>query len=235
VEILRRRRARLARRSADEPHPLRHRPPQALPHPAGTHPQPDRAVHPRPYLRRRQSRGPARAVVAAARPLRRRIQFVRSIVNGTFIGGRPVASTGPVLKLVDPATGETSGEVATTAPAQVADAVRSAQDAAPAWAALTPGQRARRLLALADAIDADAVTLTEREVAESGKPWTAMIDGELPFATVNLRFFAGAARSLDGTGAGVFSEGYTSMMVRRPLGVVGGIAPWNFPLIMALW
>lgn len=156
-------------------------------------------------------------------------------MNGTFIGGRPVASTGPVLELVDPATGETSGEVATTAPAQVADAVRSAQDAAPAWAALTPGQRARRLLALADAIDADAVTLTEREVAESGKPWTAMIDGELPFATDNLRFFAGAARSLDGTGAGVFSEGYTSMMVRRPLGVVGGIAPWNFPLIMALW
>ena len=70
---------------------------------------------------------------------------------------------------------------------------------------------------------------------EGGKPATIVLDGELPFGADNLRFFAGAARSLDGTGAGVFSDGYTSMLVRRPVGVVGRIAPWNFPLVMAVW
>jgi betaine-aldehyde dehydrogenase len=91
------------------------------------------------------------------------------------------------------------------------------------------------LLRLADAIEDDVAQLTELEVTDSGKPWSVFADGELPFAADNLRFFAGAARSLEGTGAGVLSKGYTSMVVRRPVGVVAGIAPWNFPLIMALW
>ena len=60
-------------------------------------------------------------------------------------------------------------------------------------------------------------------------------DGELPFAVDNLKYFAAAARSLDGTGAGVLSDGYTSMLIKRPIGIVGSIAPWNFPLIMAIW
>lgn len=155
--------------------------------------------------------------------------------SGTVIDGESVPSAGETIRLVDPASGEESAELRQSSVEQVGAAVDAARRAAPDWAALTPGQRAGHLLAFADAIDADAEHLTRLEVAESGKPWTTMLDGELPFATDNLRFFAGAARSTDGTGAGVFSEGYTSVMVRRPVGVVAGISPWNFPLIMALW
>ena len=155
--------------------------------------------------------------------------------DGTFIGGERVASSGETRELIDPATGVAVATSTGTSVAQVAEAVSAARTAASAWAGLTPSQRAGHLLALADAIDSDAAHLTELEVAETGKPWTTMLEGEIPFAADNLRFFASAARSVDGTGAGVFSEGYTSVMVRRPLGVVAGIAPWNFPLIMALW
>lgn len=91
------------------------------------------------------------------------------------------------------------------------------------------------LLRLADLVEADAEELTRLEVEETGKPAAVFRDGELPFAVDNLRFFAGAARSTDGSGAGVFSAGYTSVMLRRPVGVVGSISPWNFPFIMAVW
>jgi acyl-CoA reductase-like NAD-dependent aldehyde dehydrogenase len=79
------------------------------------------------------------------------------------------------------------------------------------------------------------IDIVARDVAESGKPVTTMRQGELPFAIDNLRFFAAAARSLEGTGAGVLSTGYTSLLVRRPIGVVAAITPWNFPFLMAVW
>jgi len=91
------------------------------------------------------------------------------------------------------------------------------------------------LLRLAQLVEDDADELSRLEVEETGKPWAVMRTGEVPFAVDNLRFFAAAARSLDGTGAGVFSAGYTSMVVRRPIGPIAAICPWNFPLIMAIW
>ncbi|GAA3115255.1 gamma-aminobutyraldehyde dehydrogenase [Planomonospora alba] len=138
-------------------------------------------------------------------------------------------------ELINPATGEVLSEVAETPVAEVAQAVRRARAAFAEWSAATPAERARVLLRLADLVEADAEELTRREVAETGKPAAVFRDGELPFAVDNLRFFAGAARSLEGTGAGVFSAGYTSVLVRRPVGVVASIAPWNFPLVMAVW
>ncbi len=158
-----------------------------------------------------------------------------SSTSGTFMNGERIASSGETIELVDPSTGEVASSITQSSLDDTHAVIAVARAAAPSWANQTPSQRARALLDLADAIDADARHLTELEVTEAGKPWTTMHDGEIPFATDNLRFFAGAARSTDGTGAGVFSEGYTSMMVRRPVGVVAGIAPWNFPLIMALW
>lgn len=137
--------------------------------------------------------------------------------------------------LINPATGETIGEVPDADVAEVAAAVARARGAADQWGTATPSERARVLLTLADLIERDAEALAALEVAETGKPWTVVREGELPFAVDNLRFFAGSGRSLDGTGAGVFSAGYTSMLVRRPVGVVAGITPWNFPLIMAIW
>ncbi|GAA2030733.1 gamma-aminobutyraldehyde dehydrogenase [Agromyces tropicus] len=154
--------------------------------------------------------------------------------TGTFIGEyRP--GTGDDAVITNPAT-ET--EVATYRESGLADvdeAAEAARAAQPDWAAKTPGERSLALLRLADAIEADAEGLARLEVEDSGKPWTTAFDGELPFAIDNLRFFAGAARSLDGTGAGSLSNGYTSILTRRPVGVVAGITPWNFPLIMAIW
>ncbi|SEL87189.1 aminobutyraldehyde dehydrogenase [Streptacidiphilus jiangxiensis] len=156
-------------------------------------------------------------------------------VDGLLIDGTSRPGGGAVRTLLDPATGEPVAEITESSPAEVAAAVASARTAAAGWADHTAGERARVLLKLADLVEEHAEELTELEVRESGKPWATFRDGELPFAADNLRFFAGSARSLDGTGAGVLSKGYTSMLVRRPIGVIGSIAPWNFPLVMAVW
>jgi betaine-aldehyde dehydrogenase len=141
-----------------------------------------------------------------------------------------------VRTLVDPATGAALGEVADATPAEVDAAVAAARATLRGpWGETTPGERAAVLLRWADLLERHADELTELEVGETGKPWTTMREGELPFAIDNVRFFAGAARSVAGSAAGRFSQGYTSMIQRRPVGVVAAIAPWNFPLIMAVW
>jgi betaine-aldehyde dehydrogenase len=152
-----------------------------------------------------------------------------------FIDGARVEGGGAVRALVDPATGETVGEVRDCTAEQVDRAVRAATSAQATWAALPPGDRALGMQRLADALEARAADIVAAEVAESGKPISTMRDGEFPFALDNLRYFAGAGRSLEGTGAGELSVGYTSMLLRRPIGVVGSITPWNFPFIMAVW
>jgi betaine-aldehyde dehydrogenase len=126
-------------------------------------------------------------------------------------------------------------EVPDTLPDEVRKTVAAARSAFEQWREATPAERGRVLLRLADLVERDAEELTRLEVEETGKPVPVMRDGEIPFGVDNLRFFGGAARSLDGTGAGTLSAGYTSLLVRRPVGVVGSIAPWNFPLIMAIW
>lgn len=153
----------------------------------------------------------------------------------SLVAGRRVAPGERVRAIVDPATGVERDRAADATPADVARAVEAAVEASAEWAATTPAERSRVLLRAADLMEAGADVLADAEVADTGKPWAVAREGELPFAVDNLRFFAGAARSVDGTAAGVFSEGYTSMVLRRPLGVVAGIAPWNFPLIMAVW
>ena len=153
---------------------------------------------------------------------------------GTYVDGAYLGS-GSVRDLVNPATNEVFGQITESSLDDVDAAVRSARAAQPGWGNLTAGARARVLLKLADLLERDAAELSRLEVEERGVPFTTIHDGEIPFAADNIRFFAGAARSLDGTGAGQFSEGYTSVLTRRPVGVVAGIAPWNFPLIMGIW
>jgi betaine-aldehyde dehydrogenase len=140
-----------------------------------------------------------------------------------------------VRDIVDPATGVIVATVADSGVGDVDRAVAGARAALGPWGDAPPSERAAVLLRWADLLDAHADELSELEVAETGKPWSTMRDGELPFATDNIRFFAGAARSLNGTGAGRLSRGYTSVLHRRPVGVVAAIAPWNFPLVMAVW
>ena len=159
----------------------------------------------------------------------------RETSPGLHVAGSARDGSGDPVTLTDPATGAAGVTYRQGAASDVADAVAAARAAFPAWSSLTPGERAAHLLALAERIAGDAQTLTELEVTQTGKPVAVFRDGELPFAVDNLRFFAGAGRSLEGSGAGELSRGYTSMLIRRPLGVVAGITPWNFPLIMAIW
>ncbi|BCI53564.1 gamma-aminobutyraldehyde dehydrogenase [Mycolicibacterium litorale] len=154
---------------------------------------------------------------------------------GRFHRGQRLPGSGRERVLVNPATGRPTATVSESTVDEAARAVAAAAEAFPEWSGRTAGERARVLLRWADLIDAHAGELTALEVAETGKPEAVFRDGELPFGTDNLRFFAGAGRSLEETGAGLLSTGYTSMIVRRPVGPVVGIAPWNFPLIMGLW
>lgn len=137
--------------------------------------------------------------------------------------------------LINPADGTTLGTITDATDDEVDGAVRRAAATGGDWGRTSPSDRARVLLRLADLLEAHGDELSRLDVEETGKPWSVMRDGELPFAADNLRFFASSARSLHGTAAGELSAGYTSMLLRRPAGTVAAITPWNFPLIMAIW
>jgi 1-pyrroline dehydrogenase len=152
-----------------------------------------------------------------------------------FVGGKWTdAAEGGTMDVLNPATGETIAEVPACTAADVDAAVEAAGDALPGWLDSTPGERAELLLELADVIDENAEELAEIESRNVGKPLGYARD-EMPVCSDNLRFFAGAARILEGRSAGEYMQGYTSMVRREPLGIVGGIAPWNYPLMMAVW
>jgi len=152
-----------------------------------------------------------------------------------FVGGEWVdAAGGETMEVVNPATGETIAEVPRASAEDVDRAVQAAKKALPEWLETTPGERAEMLLKLADALDEHADELAEIESRNVGKPLSYAKD-ELPVCSDNIRFFAGAARVLEGKSAGEYMRGYTSWLRREPIGIVGGIAPWNYPLMMAVW
>jgi betaine-aldehyde dehydrogenase/aminobutyraldehyde dehydrogenase len=152
-----------------------------------------------------------------------------------LVGGEWVdAAEGETMEVLNPATGETIAEVPRGSQADVDRAVEAAKRALPEWLETTPGERAAALLKLADLVDEHTDELAELESRNVGKPLSYARD-ELPVCSDNLRFFAGAARVLEGRSAGEYMTGYTSWIRREPIGVVGGIAPWNYPLMMAVW
>ena len=152
-----------------------------------------------------------------------------------FVGGEWVdAVEGGTAEILNPATGETIAEVPNGTQADVDRAVEAAKAALPEWLETTPGDRSGMLLKLADALEAHADELCSLESANVGKPMGIVVD-EVPVAADNLRYFAGAARNLEGKAAGEYMAGYTSMIRREPVGVVGQIAPWNYPLMMGIW
>ncbi|MEP6977998.1 MAG: gamma-aminobutyraldehyde dehydrogenase, partial [Thermoleophilia bacterium] len=152
-----------------------------------------------------------------------------------FVGGEWVdAAEGGTMDVINPATGETIAEVPRGTQADVDRAVEAAKKAYEEWRDTTPGERAEMLLKLADLIDENTEELAELESRNVGKPLSYARD-EMPVSSDNIRFFAGAGRVLEGKSAGEYMRGYTSMIRREPLGVVGGIAPWNYPLMMAVW
>jgi 1-pyrroline dehydrogenase len=152
-----------------------------------------------------------------------------------FVAGKLVdAVEGGTAEILNPATGETIAEVPNGTQADVDRAVEAAVAALPEWLETTPGERAEALLKLADVIDEHADELAQLESQNVGKPLAAAAD-EMPVCSDNLRFFAGAARVLEGRSTGEYMRGYTSWIRREPVGVVGQVAPWNYPLMMAIW
>ncbi|PWI42990.1 aminobutyraldehyde dehydrogenase [Streptomyces sp. ICBB 8177] len=152
------------------------------------------------------------------------------------IAGRDVAaSSGTWLDLVDPATGRRSARAPRSRADDVDAACTAAQKAFGGWAATSPGQRQRALLAMADAMEDHAEELVDAEVRETGKPVRAFRADELPAITDTLRFFAGAARALPGPAASEYTPGHTSVLRRDPVGVCAQITPWNYPLMTAVW
>ncbi|TML87305.1 MAG: gamma-aminobutyraldehyde dehydrogenase [Actinobacteria bacterium] len=151
-----------------------------------------------------------------------------------FVGGKWVEAEGGTMEVINPATGETIAEVPRATAADVDRAVEAAEQALPDWLEATPKERSELIHKLADVLEQNAEELAQLESVNVGKPLMASRD-EMPFSADNLRFFAGAARILEGKSAGEYIKGYTSMLRREPLGIVGGICPWNYPLMMAVW
>lgn len=150
-----------------------------------------------------------------------------------FIDGETVAG-GTTEWVINPSTGEKLQEVPLATMDQVDAAVRAARKAFPGWADTSPAERARALLKLADRLEENAAELADLEARNVGKP-KFLADFEIPFIADNLRFFAGAARCLEGRSAGEYTAGRTSWIRREPIGVIAQIAPWNYPLMMAGW
>lgn len=153
-----------------------------------------------------------------------------------FIAGKAVEpAEGGAEDVLNPATGEVIAEAPLSTKVDVDAAVEAARGAFDAWAATPPGERARALLRMADLIEERGEEIAGLEAADAGKPRSAVIEDEIPVMADNLRFFAGAARCLEGRAAGEYMEAHTSFIRREPVGVVGQITPWNYPLMMAVW
>jgi betaine-aldehyde dehydrogenase len=152
-----------------------------------------------------------------------------------FIDGEPTAAQGELEPVLNPATGEELARAANSSAEDVDRAVRAARRAFEGWSRATPAERSSALLAMALLIEDHADELARTEALNAGKPLAAVHSDELPVMADNLRFFAGAARCLEGRAAGEYMEGYTSFVRREAVGVVGQITPWNYPLMMAIW
>jgi len=152
-----------------------------------------------------------------------------------LIGGRLVAGEGAVEPVLDAASGAEIATVPEASVDQVNAAVKAAEAAFPAWARTAPKERAALLLRIANHIDAEAAAYASLESRNTGKPLPAMLADEMPSIADVFRFFAGVCRSPQGLAAAEYLPGHTSLIRRDPVGVVGSIAPWNYPLMMAAW
>jgi betaine-aldehyde dehydrogenase len=155
---------------------------------------------------------------------------IRNFINGE----ERAAAEGGSEPVINPATGEQIAVTPLSTQFDVDAAVGAATDAFEAWGWTTPQERSTALLKIADAVEEAGEELAQIESLNVGKPIEAMRE-EIPVCVDNLRFFAGAARNLEGKAAGEYMEGYTSMIRREPVGVVGQVAPWNYPLMMMIW
>jgi betaine-aldehyde dehydrogenase len=153
-----------------------------------------------------------------------------------FIGGELVESAASAsTELVDPSTGEAYLEAPVSGAADVDAAMAAAEGAFASWRRTTPSERSLALFRIADALEAAADELVAIESKNTGKPVALTLSEEIPPMVDQIRFFAGAARVLEGKSAGEYMAGHTSMIRREPIGVCAAVTPWNYPLMMAVW
>ncbi|MGY1813594.1 gamma-aminobutyraldehyde dehydrogenase [Blastococcus sp. SYSU D00820] len=153
-----------------------------------------------------------------------------------FVGGEHVDTVdGRRMDLVDPSTGEVFGTAPASGPEDVDRAYVAAESAFEGWRDATPSERSRALLKLADAIEEHADELVALESRNTGKPLALVAGEEIPPMADQIRFFAGAARNLEGKAAAEYMAGHTSFVRREPIGVIGQVTPWNYPMMMAVW
>ncbi len=156
---------------------------------------------------------------------------IRNFVNGVSVD----AVEGGTSELVDPTTGQVFATAPVSTKADVDAAYAAAATAFETWGSTTPSERQKALLKIADAIEEHAEELIALESQNTGKPLAVTASEEIPPMVDQIRFFAGAARVLEGRSAGEYMSGFTSIIRREPIGVIGQVAPWNYPMMMAVW
>jgi betaine-aldehyde dehydrogenase len=160
-----------------------------------------------------------------------RLEALKNFVNGQFAA----TADGRASDIIDPSTGEAYARAPVSGPADVDAALRCAEAAREGWRDTTPAQRSLALLRMADAVQARAADIVAAECRNTGKPVALTMAEELPPVVDELRFFAGAARILQGSAAGEYVPDHTSLIRREPVGVCAQVTPWNYPMMMAVW
>ncbi len=156
---------------------------------------------------------------------------IRNFINGEYVE----ATADSTFELLDPATEASYGSSPVSSTQDVDTAFRAAADAFEVWGETTPGERQLALFRIADAIEGRADEFADLESRDTGKPRASLVTDEILLSVDQIRFFAGAARNLDGKYAGEYLKDHTSFIRREPIGVVGQVTPWNYPLNMAVW
>ncbi len=159
------------------------------------------------------------------------LKTFRNFINGEWVG----AADGATTDIINPSTGQVFATAPLSGTADLDAAYSAASTAFETWGHTTPSERQRAMLRIADALESRAQEFVEVESENTGKPLALTASEELPPAVDQLRFFAGAARVLQGLSAGEYLAGHTSFIRREPIGVVGQVTPWNYPLMMAIW
>jgi betaine-aldehyde dehydrogenase len=156
---------------------------------------------------------------------------LRNFVNGEYVDAHSQGRS----DLVDPSTGDVFGSAPVSSPEDVDRAYQAASAAFPKWRDATPSERQEALFRFAEAVQSHGQELVEIESRNTGKPLALTASEELPVMVDQIRFFAGAARNLEGRSAGEYLRGHTSWIRREPIGVIGQVTPWNYPMMMAVW
>ena len=159
------------------------------------------------------------------------MRALRNVIGGASVEAHADARSA----VVNPHTGEAYATAPVSDAADIDTAYRAAADAFETWRDTTPSERQRALLKIADALEAHADELIALESENTGKPIAVTAAEEIPPMIDQIRFFAGAARILEGKSAGEYMQGFTSIIRREPIGVIGQVTPWNYPMMMAVW